>query len=500
MEKQSAVNGKKDPPLRTVFLCLSVILITGTFLRFYGLSNQSLWYDEIFSWDLSHGKSLSDVVAEAAKDTHPPGHAIVLYFTENYLGDSEFWLRFPSAIGGVLSILGMYLLGRRLFAHWEGIYAAACMSIFWYPIYFSQEARSYSLTLLFTEFAFFFWISLYRHQTGQMKFSILEYIGYLMCSIVTMYLHYYGMLVILLQGVILFVSSIKRIKATIITVLLYVPLLLAYIPWLQLALNQYQLHDLIWLPEPKIDLFFTTYHSFFNRSEIVKNLALLLCLVPLMISVYESYKRKDYSIFGFSSSSAEWLLMLWLIVPFLFGYLVSNIFKPMITIRYLFVSIPPAYLLVARGIQKIRIKQTYRHGITCFLILIALFDLVIIKKYYSQPTKEQFREAVAYVVKKDPTLTRSLIIGTTWKSSHLDYYLRRLGSPRKVDIVAGAKEDIKSVSDILNAQDPRNIWIIRAHRRINDEFLAFFSENYALVDRSSFIDADVWLFLKKVIE
>jgi hypothetical protein len=44
-----------------ILLPLIVLLVVGSALRFYGLSNQSLWYDETCSWHTANYDSLSDV-------------------------------------------------------------------------------------------------------------------------------------------------------------------------------------------------------------------------------------------------------------------------------------------------------------------------------------------------------------------------------------------------------------------------------------------------------
>ncbi|HSR17848.1 MAG TPA: glycosyltransferase family 39 protein [Ignavibacteriaceae bacterium] len=133
-------------------LLLLLIVLLGAFLRFYRLDFQSLGNDELSSWNLSNkATGISDVIrAQAEYDINPPGYQILLFYIIKYLGDSEFWLRFPSALAGILSIYLIYLLGLKLLSIKEGLLAAALTAIFWCPIYYSQEARAYSLLFLFS--------------------------------------------------------------------------------------------------------------------------------------------------------------------------------------------------------------------------------------------------------------------------------------------------------------------------------------------------------------
>jgi len=47
---------------KTILVSLLLILSFGSFLRFYGLSNQSLWNDELSSWSRSNYENLTEVI------------------------------------------------------------------------------------------------------------------------------------------------------------------------------------------------------------------------------------------------------------------------------------------------------------------------------------------------------------------------------------------------------------------------------------------------------
>lgn len=138
-------------PNKTVLLLFCAILILGSIFRFYGLENQSLWTDELASWKISGHAKVADMYTEIIdEDTHPPGYYLFLHYLMKYVGDSELVLRLPSAIGGLLAIIAIYLLGLRVYSYKEGLIAAALVAVLNFPIYYSQEARAYSFLILFT--------------------------------------------------------------------------------------------------------------------------------------------------------------------------------------------------------------------------------------------------------------------------------------------------------------------------------------------------------------
>ena len=85
-----------------------VILIVGILLRFYGLSSESIWIDEIISIE-SSSLSFIDIInptyASGSEYANPPLYTLFLKCWMGLFGDSEFALRLPSAIFGCISIL-----------------------------------------------------------------------------------------------------------------------------------------------------------------------------------------------------------------------------------------------------------------------------------------------------------------------------------------------------------------------------------------------------------
>jgi len=109
-------------------LLLLGICLLGAALRAAHLGHASLWIDELTSWSLSHHASLAEVLSDARRDFHPPGHLVILYWTQRLLGDSEASLRLPSLVAGVASLPLLFALGKRLFNPGVGLLAAAMLA------------------------------------------------------------------------------------------------------------------------------------------------------------------------------------------------------------------------------------------------------------------------------------------------------------------------------------------------------------------------------------
>ena len=129
------------------FLVVGGLVATAAALRVVAF--RGLWVDEAISVSqaqLSFGQMLDHL---QTTDVHPPLHAAVLWLSVRVLGTGELAVRSPSLIAGVLLIPLLYVAGRDLFDRRTGMLAAAIGAVCPIAVWYSQEARMYSLYMLF---------------------------------------------------------------------------------------------------------------------------------------------------------------------------------------------------------------------------------------------------------------------------------------------------------------------------------------------------------------
>lgn len=169
------------------------IAILGTALRFYGLGDESLWRDEGFSVTRA-GLDALRMISEAPSDPTPPLYYLLLHYWISFFGESNFSVRVISAVAGSLSVLVMYRLGSLLFSRFTGVAAAMILAVSELHVYYSQEARTYSLFCLLVLLSFYFFVRLLR--TGAGGFAPA---GYVLSTVLAMYAHLYGLFVLAAQ-------------------------------------------------------------------------------------------------------------------------------------------------------------------------------------------------------------------------------------------------------------------------------------------------------------
>jgi mannosyltransferase len=119
-------------------------------LRFYGLGHQGFWFDEANTAQLvrfSPGKMLGLI---PQSESTPPLYYFVAWVWARLFGDHEAGLRSLSALAGVLVVPVAYGAGARLMSRRAGLIAAALTACSPLLVWYSQEARSYSMLVLLT--------------------------------------------------------------------------------------------------------------------------------------------------------------------------------------------------------------------------------------------------------------------------------------------------------------------------------------------------------------
>lgn len=481
---------ERDSVNRTALPLLLLIILVGSLLRVPSLGHESLWNDELASWLRSNSPDVGTMLELIRGNVQSPGYEMLLFVVQKYLGDSEFALRFPSAVAGVLAIPMIYLLAAKLYTNREGLIAAALMAVGWCPIYYSQEARCYSFLLLLSILTFHLWISMMRaFQKGDSP-SYNTMVLYLVAATACAYLHYFGTYLVVLQGLAAGIIFAKKGRALVKITIIYLALALLYLPWLPMMLEDLGKKK-FWIKPPEVFSFVSYPRFIFNRSTLLLAVAMGLYVYLLI----RSLKVEEGSNLRIDPLSPGVLLALWLIIPFLGAFTKSIISTSVLIFRNLIISLPPAYLLLSRAITQLPFKARIQMAVVLILMGLFLGDLIFVKHYYSLPHKEQFREAVQYIVERDVLYENSLIIGCAQRKDFFNYYFSKKGSPARVDLGACRKDRVtKKIIRLVNSEDPSYIWLIWAHKSPDPELRDFLTQNFILLKRKRFIGVAVWLF------
>jgi hypothetical protein len=181
-----------------VFALLIVLL--GSSLRFYNLGGDSLWYDEILTANVAR----SGYEAISHVRSHPPLFYLLTRAAIDVLGESEFALRLPSAIAGILALPLVAVLGRTLGRPRAGLWASLLLTLSPFHLRYSQEGRHYALLMTLSLLTF---ILLYRAFTVP---KLERWVAFALATVLNLYTHYGALLVLASQGVLIAVWLLKK--------------------------------------------------------------------------------------------------------------------------------------------------------------------------------------------------------------------------------------------------------------------------------------------------
>ncbi len=142
-------NATRDTTARGALLAVGALTVVAALLRFYGLGHQGFWFDEANTALLVHfspGKMLGLI---PQTESTPPLYYGVAWVWARIFGDNEAGLRSLSALAGVLVVPVAYATAAKLINRRAGVIVAALTACNPLLIWYSQEARSYELLVLF---------------------------------------------------------------------------------------------------------------------------------------------------------------------------------------------------------------------------------------------------------------------------------------------------------------------------------------------------------------
>ena len=138
---------------------LILVLVLAFVLRVVGVGSGSLWTDEFHT--LSVARAASILSTGVPYDQHPPLYYLLMQGIVP-VNSSEFWLRLPSVLFGMLGIVFMWRIGYVLGNKRLGLLAASLYAFSPLLVWYSREARMYGMaSFLWAASLYFYFRTLY---------------------------------------------------------------------------------------------------------------------------------------------------------------------------------------------------------------------------------------------------------------------------------------------------------------------------------------------------
>jgi uncharacterized membrane protein len=389
-----------------VILIIAALVLAGGVLRFYKLTYQSLWYDEIHTVLRSGPEvSIPSIMgyAENSEVDQPPVFFLYTHFILKAFGVSDITVRLGSVLMGLLAIPVMYFLGREVVNSETGIFAATLTTVNYFHIFHSQEARFYTLLFLLSALSYLFMVRAFKYV------RIIDFVLYSLFTVLLLYTHYFGIVVFaaqVLTFVVLVFYKWNDRKFIIFGFASGLLICLAFLPWLPIVLKHNQVGS-FWVRKPTWYFMLDYVYNYLGKDAV--QVALFAFFIFLFV---RQFIKKDYQ--ELQSRQVYLILILWLLISYLIPYIRSIVSTPILHMRYMIISLPAWILVFSAGWSAIANKKR-RIGLMVALIVISLANLVFFRKHYTKIQKTQIREAALLVKNKNDRNTPVL-------STYCDYY------------------------------------------------------------------------------
>lgn len=350
------------------------IVVVALALRLISL-NQSLWLDEAIGAVAIKDLSFRSLVINFSRgDNHPPLYYLLLKVWTTVFGYSEISLRAPSVILGILTVYLFYKLIEVYLSHinfksrFLPFFAALFLATSGLHVYYSQEARMYVPVAFLALFAVYFFLKtlIEKKKSNWFWFSL----GIILL-VFTDYMPVFLLPLFPLYG---FNQKIKSRKWWLLFIASFAPLFILGLLWLPIFKAQSLGGK--WLLEN-----LPAWRSVAGGASL-KQLALVwikFCFGRISFTNKGLYYSLIvifsipvvFSLTKFLRGGRKFRLVLfWLIIPLVFGFIASAFFPAFIYFRYLFV-LPVFYLALALGIWSFK-NATLRFFLTGLVIIINL--------------------------------------------------------------------------------------------------------------------------------
>lgn len=386
---------------------LSLILAIGFALRVCGISFRSFYADEVFVIRAIQ-KPFSSLFAIDAPHGGLPFY--ILHFWSKIFGYSEFWIRFPSVLFGVLTCYFIYKIAMELTNKRIALIAATIASVSPFLILYDQTARWYSLFGLIGTISVYFFLK-------NMKYG--KNIDLFLFSMFNLLLLYIEPTAIFVMGfeavaaVLLFRKwSVKLTSSFLADFVLYIPIVIA-----SLNLSSFQR----FLPGTFVErgvsggLVYKIFYVFYSFS-----IGQTISPFILGITIPATTLFLLLFLFGVKRGASKYKTA----VPFLLLYLGISLVQVLTQVNlphYMMHAMAPFVIIVSVGISELSRKRYAVAVIIAIMVLYgySLHNMFTEKQYNRMEFTDHWKDVAVYV--KENSAKEDLVIHS---SDSFDYYCK----------------------------------------------------------------------------
>lgn len=531
---QTLIRNLLSSPKATRWTLFSITWVA-FLLRVATLGRQSLWRDEVDAIRFS-----SWTLAELVNGLVRVGHNGPLFFLllrpwRTLTGDSEFALRYPSALLGTLLVPLGFILARQLrLSRRAGVLLGLLLATSPYLVWYGQEAKMYTLLAALVLLAFIAYLKALAGPGSMPAGSVnsgrpvVWWVVFVAATSLSFYTHILSPLMLIVYGLVGLLHYPRLRQRWHGWLISMAWLTLPYLPlagWqFRLLLAGFQSGHPFYPLQREINLLlqlYTTGVIRFSESTAMIGLAaitffvfLFLCGLFLKEKVNQPGLRAQLrveesiepditnrahpphqtSLHPALSLTTRLSLAAWVLLPPLIVYLISlrvAVFED----RYLIYITPAFYLMIVLGLMLVR--QYWRWLASLGLVMILLINLRGIRVQQSEAIKPDFRAAAQYLRHTSPSPSTIMVQMPYLQYTLIYYYGDDYTLLEGLWTNDGKSAETVAADMTRLTADLDDLWLIVSEEDLWDQrhlTRSWLNEHAELVDEAHFVRVDVYRY------
>lgn len=477
------------------------ILLVSFGIRVYKIDSP-LWSDEIFGYRLAT-LGLKEIIENSWNDQHPPMYYLIQWLIFNVgHSRSEITWRWLSLASGVLTICVIRNIARYMI-NWQMACVISCIAASLPSlVFYSQEARSYSILVFLASLSIWLTLSIMRNPTvGTL------WIAWVITSLVGLCTGYSYVMILSVQVVFLGVLYYRReIWWFAVAVVSGVILLIS--PFAIYSLKKYAVKSAhaeplsLWRTLQTLFAGEPLRYGFSMAHTVVPSLVIGLCLIAAVRAIRLGDKRLMYVIVQVVLPIVGFVVLSWLV----------KLVVPVYQARQFLVLLPAFLLLMASGMAECRRWLTVRKWrVVTMCVLVGTVGLngMGLKSYWMLPKSPEGNAVLR--IRRDLREGESVVSLHYALSYALGFYTHGIlvyHSPKKVgesyryelsdsEGLAYMRSKSEHFVGTQEIKASGRFWVV-AHLRVHREPIASLVDGCRILERESFVAMNAAFEVMKV--
>jgi hypothetical protein len=253
---------------------------------------------------------------------------------------------------------------------------------------------------------------------------------------------------------------------------------LAFLPALPIVLDAAGWTE-FWLAEPSLRTLRKAWRLYFFEPGDLHRIVPWFLVAAVVLAEWE--RRREGRAWVTSPWAATPVLLAWLILPAAFAYGFSKLVMPMLTPRHLLISLPAAYLLLARSLTFLLRTPRLQIAASAGMAALLLARLLLPGGYYQETRKSERLAMSLWVAERESTAPDAAIVVLGGPVSGFDHYLQGARARGRAGLVAGYTAETDPVAAFVATEGAPGFWYLTADLDPAPGFLSALDERFDLV-------------------